>query len=162
MRPGKFCGAHCVCVDDTTPAFPDMPSGVNKRLGAHAKELGCICMEFMTRSVHGVQVTIDPKFKQLLHVQGSSVVTKIGVVLQSPTIIPDVIGSALTSSSNFFINYVAIQVSFPTVIADKGEWEKKGSSNFVHYLRVALCVCELKMFRCSWKCMQMDSAGSQL
>ena len=47
--------------------------------------------------------------------QGSSVVTKIGIVLQKPTIIPDVIGSALTTSSNFFINYVAIQVSFPWV-----------------------------------------------
>lgn len=42
-------------------------------------------------------------------------VTKIGIVLQTPTIIPDVIGSALTSSSNFFINYVAIQVTFPLV-----------------------------------------------
>ena len=50
--------------------------------------------------------------------QGSSVVTKIGIVLQTPTIIPDVIGSALTSSSNFFINYVAIQVSFPLVTAE--------------------------------------------
>ncbi|KAK9836955.1 hypothetical protein WJX81_002590 [Elliptochloris bilobata] len=40
---------------------------------------------------------------------GSSVVTKIGVVLQKPTAIPDVIGTALTSSSNFFINYVALQ-----------------------------------------------------
>ena len=47
--------------------------------------------------------------------QGSSVVTKIGIVLQKPTIIPDVIGSALTTSSNFFINYVAIQVSPPSV-----------------------------------------------
>ena len=56
--------------------------------------------------------------------QGSSVVTKIGVVLQTPTAIPDVIGSALTSSSNFFINYVAIQVSPPSVTAQgkSGTW----------------------------------------
>ena len=50
--------------------------------------------------------------------QGSSVVTKIGIVLQKPTIIPDVIGSALTTSSNFFINYVAIQVSAPPGFAE--------------------------------------------
>ncbi len=43
--------------------------------------------------------------------QGSSVVTKIGLVLQKPTLIPNEIGSALTASSNFFINYVAIQVA---------------------------------------------------
>lgn len=45
--------------------------------------------------------------------QGSSVVTKIAVVLTKPTDIPSVIGTALTGSSNFFINYVAIQVATP-------------------------------------------------
>lgn len=45
-------------------------------------------------------------------------VTKIGIVLQQPTIIPSTIGSTLTTSSNFFINYVAIQVSFLSVIAE--------------------------------------------
>ncbi len=38
-------------------------------------------------------------------------VTKIGLVLQTPTLIPSEIGAALTASSNFFINYVAIQVA---------------------------------------------------
>ena len=37
-------------------------------------------------------------------------VTKIGLALQKPTLIPTQIGNALASSSNFFINYVAIQV----------------------------------------------------
>jgi len=68
--------------------------------------------------------------------QGSSVVTKIAVVLTKPTDIPSVIGTALTGSSNFFINYVAIQVVTPGR-ALCWRWLQQGGprckSNMIHF-----------------------------
>ena len=45
--------------------------------------------------------------------QGGSVFSKIRLVLAFPSRIPEVLGTALTSSSNFFINFVIIQAPAP-------------------------------------------------
>ena len=45
--------------------------------------------------------------------QGGSVFSKLRLVLAFPSRIPEVLGTALTSSSNFFINFVIIQVRQP-------------------------------------------------
>ena len=42
--------------------------------------------------------------------QGGSIFSKIRLIVSEPSAIPQILGSALTTSSNFFINYVIIQV----------------------------------------------------
>jgi hypothetical protein len=44
---------------------------------------------------------------------GGSAFSQLGIVLNNPSIIPNVIGTALPASSNFFISYVIIQVDAP-------------------------------------------------
>lgn len=41
---------------------------------------------------------------------GGSAFSQLGIVINNPGIIPNVIGGALPASSNFFINYILIQV----------------------------------------------------
>ena len=41
---------------------------------------------------------------------GGSVFSKIRLIVNDPSATPLILGSALTTSSNFFINYVIIQV----------------------------------------------------
>ncbi len=41
---------------------------------------------------------------------GGSAFSQLGIVISNPGIIPNVIGGALPASSNFFINYILIQV----------------------------------------------------
>ena len=45
-----------------------------------------------------------------LVVQGGSIFSKIRLIVSEPSAIPEILGSALTTSSNFFIDYVIIQV----------------------------------------------------
>ncbi len=44
---------------------------------------------------------------------GGSAFSQLGIIVNSPGAIPRIIGTALPASSNFFINYVIIQVSLP-------------------------------------------------
>ena len=43
--------------------------------------------------------------------QGGSIFSKIRLIVSEPSAIPEILGSALTTSSNFFIDYVIIQVT---------------------------------------------------
>ena len=45
-----------------------------------------------------------------LVLQGGSIFSKIRLIVSEPSAIPEILGSALTTSSNFFIDYVIIQV----------------------------------------------------
>lgn len=42
---------------------------------------------------------------------GGSAFSQLGIVINNPSVIPSVIGGALPASSNFFINYILIQVN---------------------------------------------------
>ena len=42
---------------------------------------------------------------------GGSAFSQLGIIVNNPSTIPKIIGTALPASSNFFINYVIIQVS---------------------------------------------------
>ena len=42
---------------------------------------------------------------------GGSAFSQLGIVINNPSVIPRIIGTALPASSNFFINYVIIQAS---------------------------------------------------
>lgn len=44
---------------------------------------------------------------------GGSAFSQLGIIVNNPSTIPKIIGTALPASSNFFINYVIIQVSLP-------------------------------------------------
>ena len=44
---------------------------------------------------------------------GGSAFSQLGIIVNNPGSIPRIIGTALPASSNFFINYVIIQVSLP-------------------------------------------------
>ncbi len=47
---------------------------------------------------------------------GGSAFSQLGIIVNNPGSIPKIIGTALPASSNFFINYVIIQVSLPPAI----------------------------------------------
>ena len=42
---------------------------------------------------------------------GGSAFSQLGIIVNNPNALPRIIGTALPASSNFFINYVIIQVS---------------------------------------------------
>ena len=44
---------------------------------------------------------------------GGSAFSQLGIIVNNPNALPSIIGTALPASSNFFINYVIIQVGPP-------------------------------------------------
>jgi hypothetical protein len=59
------------------------------------------------RCVHLLQGVFNVFLGAML---GGSIISKIRIILVAPSSTPDILGAALTSSSNFFINFVIIQV----------------------------------------------------